>query len=132
MPSSDELNPARMADAEILRGKGGETHQVADGDQPALTTQQGTPVSDDQNSLRAGARGPTLLEDFHFREKIFHFDHERIPERVVHARGYGAHGFFETYESLAKYTRADIFQRAGEKTPAFVRFSTVADRKSVV
>ncbi|WP_167458425.1 catalase, partial [Mesorhizobium kowhaii] len=68
-------------------------------------------------------------EDFHFREKIFHFDHERIPERVVHARGYGAHGYFETYESLANYTRADIFQRAGEKTPAFVRFSTVAGNK---
>ncbi|TIP50757.1 MAG: catalase, partial [Mesorhizobium sp.] len=72
---------------------------------------------------------PTLIEDFHFREKIFHFDHERIPERVVHARGYGAHGFFETYESLAKYTKADIFQRPGEKTPAFVRFSTVAGSK---
>ena len=129
MPSPDELNPARMADAEILRGKGGETHQVADGDEPALTTQQGTPVSDDQNSLRAGARGPTLLEDFHFREKIFHFDHERIPERVVHARGYGAHGYFETYQSLSDITRADIFQRAGEKTPVFVRFSTVAGNK---
>ena len=66
-----------------------------------LTTAQGGPVSDDQNTLKIGARGPTLIEDFHFREKIFHFDHERIPERVVHARGYGAHGFFETYESLA-------------------------------
>ncbi|RVB23121.1 catalase, partial [Mesorhizobium sp. M7A.F.Ca.CA.004.05.1.1] len=94
-----------------------------------LTTALGTPVSDDQNTLRIGERGPSLIEDFHFREKIFHFDHERIPERVVHARGYGAHGFFETYESLAKYTRADIFQRAGEKTPAFVRFSTVAGNK---
>lgn len=91
-----------------------------------LTTAQGAPVSDDQNTLKIGERGPTLIEDFHFREKIFHFDHERIPERVVHARGYGAHGYFETYDSLAKYTRADIFQRAGEKTPAFVRFSTVA------
>src|SRR5258708_4195200 len=77
------------------QGNGGETHQIAEGDIPALTTQQGIPVGDDQNSLRAGARGPTLLEDFHLREKIFHFDHERIPERVVHARGYGAHGFFE-------------------------------------
>ena len=94
-----------------------------------LTTAQGGPVSDDQNSLKIGARGPTALEDFHFREKIFHFDHERIPERVVHARGYGAHGYFETYKSLAQYTRADIFQRAGEKTPAFVRFSTVAGSK---
>ena len=96
---------------------------------PPLTTQQGTPVADDQNTLRVGERGPALLEDFHFREKIFHFDHERIPERVVHARGFGAHGFFETYESLADVTRADLFQRAGERTPAFVRFSTVAGNK---
>jgi catalase len=110
-------------------GQGGEIHQVAGGDVPILTTQQGIPVSDDQNSLRIGARGPTVLEDFHFREKIFHFDHERIPERVVHARGFGAHGFFETYESLADLTRADLFARAGEKTPAFVRFSTVAGNK---
>nr|WP_252869939.1 catalase [Brucella pituitosa] len=76
-----------------------------------------------------GSRGPALMEDFHFREKIFHFDHERIPERVVHARGYGAHGYFENYASLAAYTRADLFQRAGEKTPVFVRFSTVAGSK---
>ncbi|MDP9463323.1 MAG: catalase, partial [Actinomycetota bacterium] len=109
-------------------GHAGELHQVA-GAGPALTTQQGVPVSDDQNTLRIGERGPAVLEDFHFREKIFHFDHERIPERVVHARGYGAHGYFETYESLADITRADIFQRAGERTPAFVRFSTVAGSK---
>ena len=70
-------------------GTGGETHQVASGGRPRLTTQQGIPVADDQNTLRAGERGPSLLEDFHFREKIFHFDHERIPERVVHARGFG-------------------------------------------
>lgn len=127
--SSRELNPAQMADAKIQRGKGGETHQTAERDGPVLTTQQGTPVSDDQNSLRAGPRGPTLLEDFHFREKIFHFDHERIPERVVHARGYGAHGYFETYQSLSDVTRADLFQRAGEQTPVFVRFSTVAGNK---
>ena len=107
----------------------GETHQVAGGDRPILTTQQGVPVADDQNSLRVGTRGPTALEDFHFREKIFHFDHERIPERVVHARGFGAHGYFETYKSLTDLTRADIFQRAGERTPAFVRFSTVAGSK---
>lgn len=104
-------------------------HQIAQGRTKVLTTAQGGPVSDDQNTLRVGERGPSLIEDFHFREKIFHFDHERIPERVVHARGYGAHGYFETYESLAKYTRADIFQRAGEKTPVFVRFSTVAGNK---
>jgi catalase len=110
-------------------GRGGELHQVAGGDVPVLTTQQGTPVSDDQNSLRVGPRGPATLEDFHLREKIFHFDHERIPERVVHARGYGAHGYFENYESLADITAADLFQRPGEKTPAFVRFSTVAGNK---
>ncbi|MEO3997784.1 catalase [Mesorhizobium sp. CAU 1732] len=116
-------------DQTLVRGQGGELHQIAEGDAPVLTTAQGGPVADDQNTLKYGARGPTLIEDFHFREKIFHFDHERIPERVVHARGYGAHGYFETYDSLAKYTRADIFQRAGEKTPAFVRFSTVAGSK---
>ncbi len=123
------LKPKKLADQEILRGTGGETHQVAGGDVPVLTTQQGTPVSDDQNSLRAGSRGPSLLEDQHFREKIFHFDHERIPERVVHARGFGAHGFFETYELLSNITTADLFQRQGEKTEAFVRFSTVAGNK---
>ncbi len=108
---------------------GGETHQVADENVATLTTQQGIPVADGQNSLKQGARGPALLEDFHFREKIFHFDHERIPERVVHARGYGAHGFFELTDSLADVTRADVFQRVGERVPAFVRFSTVAGSK---
>ncbi len=106
-----------------------ELHQTAGKDVPVLTTQQGTPISDDQNTLRVGTRGPALLEDLHFREKIFHFDHERIPERVVHARGYGAHGYFENYEPLAELTSAGLFQRAGEKTPAFVRFSTVAGNK---
>ncbi|MFO0959875.1 MAG: catalase [Isosphaeraceae bacterium] len=110
-------------------GAGGETHQASGGELPPLTTEQGIPVADNQNSLKVGSRGPTLLEDFHFREKLFHFDHERIPERVVHARGYGAHGYFEAYESLSSITRADLFQRAGEKTPVFVRFSTVAGNK---
>ncbi|HMO74675.1 MAG TPA: catalase [Sphingopyxis sp.] len=109
--------------------EGGETHQVAEGDVATLTTQHGAPIADDQNSLKQGARGPTLIEDFHFREKIFHFDHERIPERVVHARGYGAHGFFELTDSLSDVSRADVFQRVGERTPAFVRFSTVAGSK---
>ncbi len=121
--------PAQLHDQKARNGKGGELHQVAGDDVPGLTTQQGTPVADDQNSLRIGARGPTALEDSHFREKIFHFDHERIPERVVHARGFGAHGYFENYESLAELTRADLFQRPREKTPAFVRFSTVAGNK---
>lgn len=117
---------ARLGSQKVIRGEGGETHQVAEDKIPALTTQQGVPVADDQNSLKIGERGPTVLEDFHFREKIFHFDHERIPERVVHARGFGAHGYFENYQPLTELTRADLFQRAGEKTPAFVRFSTVA------
>ena len=117
------------ADEAMTIGTGGEIHQVAKGDTPILTTQQGIPVSDDQNSLRIGTRGPTALEDFHFREKIFHFDHERIPERVVHARGFGAHGYFENYAPLTDITKADLFQRGGEKTPAFVRFSTVAGNK---
>ena len=121
--------PAQLHDQKARNGKGGELHQVAGNDVPTLTTQQGTPVADDQNSLRIGARGPTALEDSHFREKIFHFDHERIPERVVHARGFGAHGYFENYEPLGEFTRADLFQRPREKTPAFVRFSTVAGNK---
>jgi catalase len=125
----DARKNARIAEPEMAVGKGGETHQTAVGDVPVLTTQQGVAVADDQNSLKAGARGPTLLEDFHLREKIFHFDHERIPERVVHARGYGAHGYFENYGPLADVTRADLFQRKGEKTPVFVRFSTVAGNK---
>lgn len=127
LPSSDEV--VKIHDQQLHRGTGGELHQFAEDGQDILTTSQGAPVADDQNSLRVGPRGPLLVDDFHFREKIFHFDHERIPERVVHARGYGAHGFFETYESLADVTRADVFQRAGEKTPVFVRFSTVAGNK---
>ncbi|KAA8386375.1 catalase [Acetobacter sp. DmW_136] len=111
------------------QGNGGETHQQAGGDVATLTSAQGIPIADDQNTLRYGARGPALMEDFHFREKIFHFDHERIPERVVHARGYGAHGYFELTDSLADVTRAAIFQNVGERTPAFVRFSTVAGSK---
>jgi catalase len=106
-----------------------ETHQVAGGKHPTMTTNQGIAISDDQNSLRAGTRGPVLLEDFVLREKIMHFDHERIPERVVHARGYAAHGFFEVTHPLGDISRADLFQRASEKTPVFARFSTVAGNK---
>ncbi|MDQ2679711.1 MAG: catalase [Candidatus Eremiobacteraeota bacterium] len=90
-----------------------------------LTTNQGVPIADDQNSLRIGERGPTLLEDFILREKITHFDHERIPERVVHARGQGAHGYFQVYKSMAKYTRAAFLQDPAIKTPVFARISTV-------
>jgi catalase len=91
----------------------------------ALTTDQGIPVGDTDNSLRAGARGPTLLEDFHLREKLMRFDHERIPERVVHARGAGAHGYFQVYEPLDDYTTADFLTDPDARTPVFVRFSTV-------
>ncbi len=91
-----------------------------------LTTDQGLRINDDQNSLKAGARGPSLLEDFILREKITHFDHERIPERVVHARGAAAHGYFQVYRSLSRYTRAAFLQDPDKKTPVFVRFSTVA------
>lgn len=123
------LPQAHYGDQSVPQGSGGETHQQANAKAAVLTTQQGMPVSDDQNSLKAGPSGPVLLEDHVLRDKIFHFDHERIPERVVHARGYGAHGFFEPYESLKDITSADIFQRAGEQTSAFVRFSTVAGNK---
>jgi catalase len=108
---------------------GGDTHQTATSADQTMTTAQGGAIADDQNSLKGGRRGPTLLEDHIMREKIFHFDHERIPERVVHARGYAAHGFFELTETIADLSCADLFQRAGEKTPVFVRFSTVAGSK---
>jgi catalase len=107
-------------------GSGGATHQEAGGAHPFLTTNQGLPLSDNQNSLRANPSGPTLLEDFILREKITHFDHERIPERIVHARATGAHGFFELTDSLKHYTTAAILTEVGEKTPVFTRISTVA------
>jgi catalase len=122
---------AKDGDFATTVGTGGETHQHVPRKGPHdpdahLTTDQGIRISDNQNSLKAGARGPTLLEDFVLREKIFHFDHERIPERIVHARGSAAHGYFELYESLSDISRADLFQRRGEKTPLFTRFSNVA------
>jgi catalase len=107
-------------------GNGGETHQTADADHPVLTTNHGTPISDNQNQLKAGPRGPVLIEDEVYREKINHFDHERIPERIVHARGSAAHGYFECTDSLADITIADLFQRKGQRTEVFTRFSTVA------
>jgi len=105
---------------------GGELHQIASGDHPPLTTNQGVVIADNQNSLRAHAKGPTLLEDFILREKIMHFDHERIPERIVHARGTGVHGFFTLTTSLAQYTTASLLTEVGVETPVFTRFSTVA------
>ena len=94
-----------------------------------LTTRQGLKVNDTNNSLKAGERGPTLLEDFLLREKIHNFDHERIPERIVHARGSAAHGYFELYESIQRYSKAGIFTDTSRKTPVFTRFSTVAGSK---
>ncbi|MBK7983328.1 MAG: catalase [Candidatus Competibacteraceae bacterium] len=119
-------NAAKAGNPADQAGRGGELHQRAGGSHPALTTNQGIPISDNQNSLRATPRGPTLLEDFILREKITHFDHERIPERIVHARGSAAHGFFELTESLSQYTTAKVLTEVGKKTPVFCRFSTVA------
>ncbi|WP_413377448.1 catalase [Alkalihalobacillus sp. 1P02AB] len=105
-----------------------ESYRVRDSGQH-MTTNQGLKVSEDEFSLKAGERGPTLMEDFHFREKMTHFDHERIPERIVHARGFSAHGEFEVYESMKRYTKAKFLQDPHTKTPVFVRFSTVAGSK---
>ena len=104
----------------------------ADATGQVLTTNQGVAIADNQNSLKAGLRGPALLEDFILREKITHFDHERIPERIVHARGSGAHGFFECYEAVPQFTKASLFAAAGKVTPVFVRFSTVAGERGSV
>lgn len=111
---------------QITTGNGGERHETASEPESRITTNHGVPVSDNQNSLKAGPRGASLLEDFVLREKIHHFDHERIPERIVHARGSAAHGVFELTESLADVTRASILTEVGRKTDVFVRFSTVA------
>lgn len=110
----------------FTQGSGGETQQR--GGEP-LTTNHGVPISDNQNSLKVGQRGPTLLEDFVLREKIFHFDHERIPERIVHARGTGAHGYFECTHPIPELTKASLFQKKGAKIPVFCRISTVAGSK---
>jgi catalase len=119
-----EKGPVPNGDAQLAAG--GELHQIAGREHPALTTNQGVTLSDNQNSLKATSHGPTLLEDFALREKITHFDHERIPERIVHARATGAHGFFELTASLKQYTTAKILTEVGEKTPVFTRISTVA------
>jgi len=108
---------------------GGLPRVRADSGGRAMTTNQGVPVADNQSSLKAGLRGPALLKDFILREKITHFDHERIPERIVHARGSAAHGYFDCYEPLTELTSASIFAEAGKRTPVFVRFSTVAGER---
>ncbi|MGA0600286.1 catalase [Caulobacter sp. KR2-114] len=136
--SSAPLSPAERAQAadhdttaaaDTLTPPGGELQLQAGDAAEQLTTNQGVPIGDNQNSLKAGPRGPVLLQDFILREKLMHFDHERIPERVVHARGSAAHGYFECLESCADVTMADFLQRPGEKIPVFTRFSTVAGNK---
>ncbi len=129
---SDSDNPQTgltLPSAKAKRGLGDELHQVAAEGQPVLTTNHGMPISDDHNSLKGGPRGPVLLEDLVLREKIFHFDHERIPERVVHARGLAAHGYFELTDSLSDVTTALVLGEVGERTPVFARFSTVAGNR---
>src|SRR3984885_10818553 len=105
----------------LAGGPGGANHQTAANADQSLTTNQGVIVSDNQNTLKSGDRGPSLLEDFHFREKITHFDHERIPERIVHARGSGVHGTFTLDESLEEFTTAKMLTEVGEATPMFLR-----------
>jgi catalase len=120
---------AQPGDEKSLHGETGKTadmvHDIVDPGE-IMTGNQGLKISDDQNSLKAGVRGPTLMEDFHLREKITHFDHERIPERVVHARGTAAHGIFQVYEDLSDLSKAGLLTDPSRKTPVFVRFSTVA------
>jgi catalase len=125
MSTRKQAAPTQKSSRTSKRPGTAELHQTSDG-ADRLTTNHGVPVSDNQNSLKAGPRGPSLLEDFVLREKIQHFDHERIPERIVHARGSAAHGFFELTKSLKKYTSAKILTEVGKKTEVFTRFSTVA------
>jgi catalase len=117
---------SRSRQSKVKGTAGGETHQTTASDKQTLTTNQGVPVSDNQNSLKGGERGPTLLEDFILREKITHFDHERIPERIVHARGSGAHGYFQPLKNFSRLTKAAFLQDPKKPTKVFVRFSTVA------
>src|SRR5512141_1647678 len=107
-PGKRKQKQGSALSGDVQPATGGELHQIAGEKHPALTTNEGVALADNQNSLRANPRGPTLLEDFILREKITHFDHERIPERIVHARATGAHGFFELTASLKPYTTARI------------------------
>ena len=124
--SKDKKSKPADAYDKIQFGNGGDPHQRASSPEDHLTTNQGTVISDNQNSLTAGERGPSLLEDFILREKITHFDHERIPERVVHARGYGIKGYFQSYKAHGDLTKAAFLNDPSVETPVFVRFSTVA------
>jgi catalase len=135
--TADAETPAKATTSSVSRAKiaqppstgGGDTHQQPTSADAFLSTNQGLPISDNQNSLKAGKRGPTMLEDFILREKITHFDHERIPERIVHARGVGAHGYFQPYKSMKHVTKAAFLADPKVKTPVFVRFSTVAGER---
>ena len=126
MAQSKQEAQRKSKTSEVAAAKHKQLESFSQGTESILTTNQGVVIPDNHNSLKAGVRGPTLLEDFILREKITHFDHERIPERVVHARGAGAHGYFELTKSLVEYTRADFLQEVGMRTPVFARFSTVA------
>jgi len=123
--AQEPATPARK----VAPSSTAETHQTTTNLKETMTTNHGVPISDNQNSLKAGPRGPVLLEDFVLREKITHFDHERIPERIVHARGSGAHGYFQVYQSQSDVTKAAFLQDPDKKTEVFVRFSTVAGNK---
>src|SRR5690606_34478545 len=133
MGSIKKIKNSIMKENENKTSKTSKNEQLSsftkDSENRPLTTRQGVKINDTNNSLKAGSRGSTLLEDFILREKITSFDHERIPERIVHARGSGAHGFFELYESIGEYSKAGIFTDTARKTPVFVRFSTVAGAK---
>lgn len=126
MPSKKSNTPAPQATNPSGPTLPAETHQTVEALADSLTTNHGIPISDNQNTLLAGVRGPALIEDFVLREKLTHFDHERIPERIVHARGSGAHGYFQLYESLADITKAAFLNDPSVKTEVFARFSTVA------
>ena len=127
MPTKKKMSPDENPPLETLNDKAADlAKNTSSAEGEFLTTNHGVRINDDQNTLKAGERGPSLLEDFIFREKITHFDHERIPERVVHARGSAAHGVFKVYESMSKYTKAGFLNDPSLETPVFVRFSTVA------
>ncbi len=131
--STESITSEKVGDGEVYESMNATIDSLdrvrVDSSNQPLTTNQGVPIANNQHSLKLGLRGPTLLEDFILREKITHFDHERIPERVVHARGSGAHGYFEAYKDLADITVAAPFREAGKRTPVFVRFSTVAGER---
>lgn len=135
-PQSKLASASTLSESNLSAKTGGNETSLdrarIDATDQVLTTNQGVAIGDNQNSLKAGLRGPSLFEDFILREKITHFDHERLPERIVHARGSAAHGFFEAYQPLTEFTRAAPFQEAGKITPVFVRFSTVAGERGSV